>query len=467
LSSELHRTVSLVARGSIAEESGIQPGDVLLSIDGKPVVDRFDYRMRTAEDSLTILVRQADGAELEVEIEKDPDEDLGLEFEDALMDDCGSCRNDCVFCFIRQLPDGMRPTLYFRDDDLRMSFLSGNYVTLTNLDDRGLQRLIDLRLSPVNVSVHTTDPELRIRMMNNRFAGQVMDQLRRIVASGIRVNAQIVLCRGWNDGDAFDRTMRDLETLGGALGSISAVPVGLTRYREMKGLEPLQSYDRESAREILSRIDVWRRDFSVRRGSATVHAADELYLRAGLPIPDVEYYEDFPQLENGVGLVALFRKELEQGLGERRDRLAGTASFAAKSLDSTDTRRVVHVATGVDAAPFLKEAAARVAPFYGVDLQVHGVPNRFFGESVTVAGLVTGQDLVAALRQPLSVEKENREDIGLFIPSCMLKADEEVFLDGMTLPEIEEALGRRTLVVLPTGEGLLSALDAWTGKEAV
>jgi NifB/MoaA-like Fe-S oxidoreductase len=181
----------------------------------------------------------------------------------------------------------------------------------------------------------------------------------------------------------------------------------------------------------------------------------------------VEYYEDFPQLENGVGLVALFRKELEQGLGERWDRLAGVSSSADKSSGSPVTRRIVHVATGVDAAPFLKEAAARVAPFYGVELRVHGVPNRFFGESVTVAGLVTGQDLVAALRQPLSVEKENREDIGLFIPSCMLKADEEVFLDGMTLPEIEEALGRRTLVVLPTGEGLLSALDAWTGKEAV
>ena len=455
MSSEQHRTVSQVARGSIAEESGIQPGDVLLSIDGKPVVDRFDYRMRTAEECLTLLVRQADGEELEVQIEKDPDEDIGLEFEDALMDDCGSCRNDCIFCFIRQLPDGMRPTLYFRDDDLRMSFLSGNYVTLTNLDDRGLQRLIDLRLSPVNVSVHTTDPELRVRMMNNRFAGPVMDQLRRIVAAGIRVNAQIVLCRGWNDGEAFDRTMRDLETLGDALGSISAVPVGLTRYREEKGLEPLDPYDRDSAREILARIDAWRADFSARRGSATVHAADEFYLRAGLPIPDTAYYEDFPQLENGVGLVALFRQELSEGLAERRSRASGKQP------------RVVHVATGVDAAPFLREAAEAVAPHYGVELRVHGIANRFFGETVTVAGLVTGQDLVAALRPTLAAEKGNREDVGLFIPSCMLKADEDVFLDGMTLPEVEEALGRRAVVVLATGYGLLSALDAWTGKEAV
>ncbi len=456
MSSDAHRTVAQVAPGSIAEESGIQPDDVLVSIDGKPVLDRFDYRTRTAVEALTVLVRQADGEELEVEIEKDEDEDLGLAFDDALMDDCGSCRNDCVFCFIRQLPDGMRPTLYFRDDDLRMSFLSGNYVTLTNLDEAGMQRLIALRLSPINVSVHTTDPELRVRMMGNRFAGRIMEQLRRLVDAGIRVNAQIVLCRGWNDGEAFDRTMRDLDTLGAALGSVAAVPVGLTRYRDLKGLPGLLPYDRDSARETIARVDRWRTAFTESRGTATVHAADELYLRAGLPIPGEGYYEDYPQLENGVGLIALFRRELREGLAARRRR---------RSLPVAPLGAVVHIATGTDAAPFLEEAGRRAGPAYGVEFRVHPVANRFFGETVTVAGLVTGADLVATLRAPLAdagLKEGAGEAPHLLIPACMLKADEEVFLDGVTLQEAEATLGCRIAVAPPTGSGLLEALDALT-----
>jgi putative radical SAM enzyme (TIGR03279 family) len=462
LSSDTHRTVAQVAPGSIAEESGIQPGDVVLSIDGKPVLDRFDYRTRTDVASLVLRVRQADGLELEVEIEKDEDEDLGLAFDDALMDECGSCRNDCVFCFIRQLPDGMRPTLYFRDDDLRMSFLSGNYVTLTNLDEAGMQRLIDLHLSPVNVSVHTTDPALRVRMMGNRFAGRIMEQLARIVGAGIRVNAQIVLCRGWNDGEAFDRTMRDLDTLGDALGSIAAVPVGLTRYRDLKGLPDLLPYDRDAAREMIARVDRWRATFMARRGTATVHASDEMYLRADLPIPAEDYYEDYPQLENGVGIVALFRRELAEGIAKRRRR---------KAFRSAPMSRVVHVATGTDAAPFLAEAATKAGPLYGVELRVHPVANRFFGETVTVAGLVTGADLVETLRAPLAeaaaVAGDGEREAGadaprLLVPSCMLKADEAVFLDGATLPEVEAALRCRIAVALPTGAGLLEALDAMT-----
>ena len=462
LSAERHRTVASVVPGSIAEESGIRPGDVLLSIDGSAVLDRFDYRMRTSEASLRLLVRQADGEELLVEIEKDEDEDLGLEFDDPLMDDCGSCRNDCVFCFIRQLPDGMRSTLYFRDDDPRMSFLEGNYATLTNLDEAALQRLIDLRFSPVNVSVHTTDPELRTRMMGNPRAAAVMDQLRRITASGIRVNVQIVLCRGWNDGDAFDRTMRDLESLGEALGSISAVPVGLTRYRNEKGLEPLLPYDQVSARDILGRIDGWRAAFHARRGSKTVHAADELYLRAGLPIPEAPYYEDYPQLENGVGLVALFRTELESGLSTRRARRG-----VRRDGEKSPSVRIVHIATGTDAAPFLEEAARKVESWYDVEIRVHPVANRFFGETVTVAGLVTGQDLIGTLGSRLGPVRGDEEPPScLLVPACMLKADEDVFLDGTTLAEVEASLGRRTVVVAPTGAGLLAALDALTGARS-
>ena len=428
-----------VAPGSRAQRAGIAPGDLLLAINGTPVTDVLDYRFLETERRLSLALSR-NGVPYTAEVVKPQYDSLGLEFESYLMDRQRSCRNKCIFCFIDQLPKGMRPSLYFKDDDDRLSFLFGNYITLTNLDDREVDRILKLRISPINVSVHTMDPELRVRMMGNRFAGESLRYLTRLAEGGIRLNCQIVLCPGVNDGAALDRTLSELFRLGEGLLSVACVPVGVTRYRE--GLFPLEPFTPETAAAAVDQLERWGDRFLRERGSRTVFAADELYLMAGRDIPPVEFYEDFPQIENGVGMLRDLREEFDAAL----DELA-----AAGELEPPAPRKVT-VPTGECPAPFLETMLDGFREkCHNCVVDLVPVRNEFFGGGVNVTGLLTGRDLVGALRG---------RDLGdeVLIVSNMLKADEDIFLDDMTLAQLSEALGvpcRRTRY---TGEAILAAI---------
>ncbi|NTV90876.1 MAG: DUF512 domain-containing protein, partial [Clostridiales bacterium] len=306
--------INEVQRGSIAEEAGIEAGDILLTINGQTVEDVFDYRLLIAEEKLVVELEKKDGELWEIDVDKDEYEDLGLEFEDSLMDDAKSCSNKCVFCFIDQLPKGMRETMYFKDDDSRLSFLSGNYVTLTNMKDEDIDRIIRYRMSPINISVHTTNPELRIKMLGNRFAGDILDKVKKLSDAGITVNTQIVLCNGINDGSELDRTISDLASLYPGVFSTSIVPVGITKWRE--GLHELVPHDSGSAARVIDQVGKWQKKLLAEMGSRAVYLADEFYIMAGAELPSCDEYEDFPQIENGVGMVTLLQEEFNIRLEE-------------------------------------------------------------------------------------------------------------------------------------------------------
>lgn len=451
-----------VEPGSIAEELGICPGDRLVAVDGSPVRDVFAYRLAVLESSLTIEIEKADGEHVVYEIEKDEDETLGMEFADPLMDKSNHCHNKCIFCFIDQLPPGMRDTLYFKDDDMRLSFLTGNYITLTNMNDEELDRLIHYHLSPMNISVHTTDPELRKTMLKNPRSTRIMDQLEKIVAAGIELNCQIVLCPGVNDGPALDRTLSDLSRFGESIASIAVVPVGVTRYREQNGLFPLVPFDDLSAAVVISQVERWQAYFKEKMGRRIFYAADEFYLRSGLAVPPAEEYEDMAQLENGVGMLALFKEEIEDGLEQRRLEQAGETDepaygAAPRALYGELPEQVdeVHILTGTDAAGWISGFADALSDFYKIPLTVHPVVNRFFGETITVAGLLTGADLEDAARRLTS--KTTRRVI--LIPECMLRADEDIFLDDRTPADLAAAADMPVIVAMESGVGLLGALD--------
>lgn len=448
------RRISAVCENSIADELNIVPGDILYSIDGKEVRDVFDYRMRAAVESLTVTFLLCDGSFLEASIEKEEDEDIGLIFEESLLDTCTSCKNKCVFCFIDQLPKGLRKTLYFKDDDLRMSFLTGNYVTLTNLSDSEFERILSYRLSPMNVSVHATDPDVRVRMMKNPHAAELMDRLRRITEKGISLNCQIVLCPGYNDGVVLEKTLSDLASLDAHLLSIAVVPVGITRFREENGLPALRPFDKESAAAVLTTVARWQKIFKKTRGARIFFAADEFYLRAGALLPSVSAYEGFPQLENGVGMLADFISEMKRGLA-RRSRKNRT-----NSTNNEHKTPTVFVLTGVDAANTLNLFAEQVSLLYNVNLEVIPVINRFFGELITVSGLLTGGDLSLAVEEQ---QKSNSPE-AVMIADCMLKADEDIFLDDMTLEDFEKRIGVPVIVCQPTGNGFLAAMDTYTNR---
>ena len=308
----MEHVIRAVAPGSIAQELEIRPGDVLLSVNGQVPEDVFDYRYLINEEEVLVLIRKPDGEEWELEIEKEYEEDLGLEFENGLMDDYRSCRNKCIFCFIDQLPGGMRDTLYFKDDDSRLSFLQGNYLTLTNMSDRDLDRIIYYKLSPINISFQATNPELRCGMLNNRFAGDILKKAKKLKDAGIRMNGQIVLCKGVNDGEELERSIRDLTGFLPELESVSVVPVGLTRYRE--GLYPLTPFTKEDARRVLSCIHRWQRKLYEEYGTHFIHGGDEWYILAGEPVPGEDTYDGYLQLENGVGMVRLLEEEVLEAL---------------------------------------------------------------------------------------------------------------------------------------------------------
>ena len=428
-----------VRQGSIAAELGLEPGDALLSVNGNEIEDIFDYQYYTEDEDIVLLIRKADGEPWELEIEKDEDEDLGLEFESGLMDEYRSCRNKCLFCFIDQMPPGMRRTLYFKDDDSRLSFLQGNYVTLTNMSEQDIRRIIRYRLEPINISFHTTDPELRCRMLNNRFAGEALKKVDMLCQGGIEMNGQIVLCKGINDGEKLEASIRDLTGYLPLLKSVSVVPVGLTRFRD--GLCDLAPFTKEDAREVLSVIHRWQDEIFSRCGTHFIHAGDEWYLLAGEELPEADRYDGYLQLENGVGMLRLLMDEFAAGF---------------EKLSGDSRKRRVSIATGMLAAPCIRAMAEKIREKYpNVRAQVFPIRNDFFGERITVSGLVTGQDLIAQL---------SGQDLGeeLLIPCNMLKADEDIFLDDVSAKELSDALQVPAVIVKSSGQDLI---DAVLGKK--
>ena len=424
--------IKSVNKGSAAEKLGLRAGDTLLSADGNEINDMLDYQFYTSGPSLHLAVQR--GGKLEyLQAEKGDYEPFGCEFETYLIDKKHSCANHCMFCFIDQMPKGLRETLYFKDDDERLSFLFGNYITLTNLSEREAERIIKMHISPINISVHTTDPDLRVRMMANKNAGKVLAYLDRFAEAGIQMNFQLVLCRGVNDGAALEKTLEDLCALYPAAASIAAVPSGLTRYR--KGLYPLTAYDAQSSREVLDILERWGNHRKEQYGCRLVYPGDEWYLCAGRPIPPHAFYEDYPQLENGVGMWRLFQEEFFEELHAHRPRWP----VLPRRMD---------LVTGTLAAPLISQSVEALSRRYPqVRLAVHPVRNDFFGGNVSVTGLVTATDIVAQCKGKLKSRH-------LGIPEVMLRDEKDRFLDDWTIPRLEKALGVK-VHLLPCGGGAL------------
>lgn len=409
--------ISRVRPGSIADEVGLRPGDIVCSVNGLRVRDVLEFQFLTAADEVEIGVQKTSGEEWLLELEKDFDEDIGLEFEEAIFDRLRTCRNNCVFCFVHQMPGGMRPSLNLKDDDYRLSFLHGNFITLTNLNDDDWRRILTQRLSPIHVSVHATDPELRRVLIGRAEKIPVLDQLRRLSDSGITLHTQIVLCPGLNDGHQLDRTIGDLAGLP-EVHSVAVVPVGLTKFRDR--LYPLRPFDRPGASNLLDQIDFWQSRLRKTRKRYVVYAADEFYVLAGREVPPARFYEGYPQLENGVGLIRVFLDEWTKV----EQRLPQTVA---------PLRRVTLI-TGVSAAPTLRKVIGRLSQIPGLQVDLVTAENRFFGPTVTVAGLLTGADIVDSLRG---------RDLGdeVLIPGICLKEGDEVTLDGISPAEMARELG--------------------------
>ncbi|EOD01279.1 DUF512 domain-containing protein [Caldisalinibacter kiritimatiensis] len=413
-----------VLQNSIAEELGIEKGDILLAINGQEIKDIIDYKFLISDEYVEVTIEKQNGEVWDLEIEKGFDEELGIVFTNPLIDKAKSCRNKCIFCFIDQLPEGMRKTLYFKDDDSRLSFLQGNFITLTNMSDDEIDRIIKYRLSPINISVHTTDPELRIKMLNNKNAGKIFDILQRFNDASIEMNCQIVLVPGINDGENLDRTLKDLSKLYPNVASVAVVPVGVTQYRD--GLFELDTYNKQSSKLLLEKIKDYQQYYIKKFGSRFVYAADEFYVLADEDIPAYENYEGFPQLENGVGLMRLFWNQIEQAIDSIDDKISVNKEYV--------------IATGTLAYDFMVSVSqALISKFEGLKLKVVPIKNKFFGEKITVSGLVTGRDLLNQLK---GIEIKD----GVIIPKCMLKSDEDIFLDDVTVKELEKKLNTKIII---------------------
>ena len=423
-----------VEHRSHAERAGILPGDTLLCINGNEINDVLDYRFYLTERRVEITYLR-DGEEKLAVITKGEYSDIGLGFETPLMDKKRSCKNGCIFCFIDQNPAGMRESIYFKDDDSRLSFLHGNYITLTNLTDADVDRIVKMRFSPINVSIHTTNPDLRVKMMKNKRSGEVLDYLRRFYEAGLSMCGQIVLCRGINDGEELLRSMRDLSQYYDRMGSVSIVPAGLTKHRD--GLYPLTDFSPEEAAAVIDTVEAFATEHKAKTGSRMFFLADEFYLKAGRELPDADYYEGYPQLENGVGMIRSFDEDFALG---------------AEDAQVSDKPRTVSIATGVAAYPKMQEYATRVKKTRPqMQTKVYKIINHFFGESITVAGLLTGKDIL---------EQLSGEDLGevLYIPQNALRAGEETFLCGMTVGELSEKLGISVVPMSADGYELAVAL---------
>ena len=421
--------------GGIGEELGIGPGDKLLAINGNEIQDVFDYYYYEESEQLLLLIEKPDGEEWELGIEKDEDESLGIEFDQSLMDEYRSCRNKCMFCFIDQMPKGMRETLYFKDDDSRLSFLQGNYITLTNMSDHDVERIVKYRLEPINISFQTTNPELRCKMLHNRFAGEALKKVDILYRGQIEMNGQIVLCKGVNDGEELERTIRDLTGYLPYLKSVSIVPVGLTKYRD--GLYPLEPFTKEDAREVLSVIHRWQEKIYQEHGIHMIHAGDEWYVLAEEEVPEEERYDGYLQLENGVGMMRLLFNEVQEALS---------------AVTGDGRQREISLATGRLMYPYIGKILEEIRKkFPNITTHLYAIRNDFFGERITVSGLITGQDLTGQLKgQPLGER--------LLLPCNMLKIGEPVFLDDFTLEEVENSLQVKTDIVKSSGQDLLDAV---------
>ena len=427
--------VSLVQPGSIGDEMGIEPGDILLEINGHEILDVFDYHYYVDDENIVVLIEKPNGEQWELEIDKDEEEGLGLEFGQSLMDEYRSCRNKCMFCFIDQMPAGMRDTLYFKDDDSRLSFLQGNYITLTNMSDHDVERIVKYHLEPINISFQTTNPALRCKMLHNRFAGDALKKVDILYRGGIEMNGQIVLCKGVNDKEELERTIRDLTGYLPFLKSVSVVPVGLSKFRD--GLYPLEPFTKEDAKEVLQLIGRWQDKIYEEYGIHFIHAGDEWYILAEEEVPEEGSYDGYLQLENGVGMLRLLKDEFEEGI---------------VALMGDGRVREISLATGKLAYPYLKKMVDRLEEkFPNIKVHLYDIRNDFFGENITVSGLITGQDLMTQLQ---------RKKLGevLLIPCNMLKTDEDIFLDDFTVREVESALQVPVDIVKSSGQDLIDAI---------
>lgn len=419
--------ISEVFPGGIGEELELEPGDILLSINGQQVEDVFDYRYLINDEYVELLIQKKNGEEWELEVEKEFEEDLGVEFENSLMDEYRSCCNHCIFCFIDQMPPNMRETLYFKDDDSRLSFLQGNYVTLTNMSDYDLERIIRFHLSPINVSFQTMNPQLRCKMLHNRFAGDALKKVDRLYEGGITMNGQIVLCKGVNDKEELEFSLTKLAEYAPVLQSVSIVPVGLSRFRD--GLYPLEPFTKEEAGELIDQVEHWQKIMMEKHGMHFVHASDEWYILAERELPEEERYDGYLQLENGVGMLRLLETEVSQCL---------------EQYEGDDREINGTIATGKLAAPFIEKYVSMIQKkFPNIHMEVYSVVNQFFGENITVSGLVTGTDLKEQLAGRNLGEK-------LLLPCNMLRSGEDVFLDDLTVEDLSRAL--KTEIVI-TDEG--------------
>ena len=427
--------ITYVEKGSRADAAGIKALDNLISINGREICDVLDYRFFLAERSVTLKIGR-ENEEFEVTIKKQQYDDIGLDFETPLMDKKHSCENKCVFCFIDQLPRGMRKTLYFKDDDSRLSFLHGNYITLTNLHDKDIDRIIEMHISPVNISVHTTNPELRVKMMHNKRAGEVLSYMKKLADAGISLCGQIVLCKGINDGQELDRSMRDLSELFPAMQSVSIVPAGLTRFREK--LYPLEGFTKEDSAAVIEQVDRFAKEFEEKNGSRMFFCSDEFYLKAELPLPSESYYEGYPQIENGVGMITSLMTEFKDEL-----------EYLDEYLKGYKAPRHISIATGVAAYDTIKAMATDLeARIEGLQVNVYKIINNFFGETITVSGLLTGKDISEQL------QGKELGDLLLF-PSNALRADGDLFLDDMSPEELSEKLGVPVSPSRDSGEGFI------------
>lgn len=433
--------ISSVEAGSRAAGAGILANDVLISLNGNEIEDVLDYRFYLAERRVLVKVDR-NGKSLDFLITKGEYDDIGLEFETPLMDKKHSCKNKCIFCFIDQNPEGLRDTLYFKDDDSRLSFIHGNYITLTNMTDKDVDRIIKMRFSPINISIHTTNPALRVHMMKNKRAGDVLRYLKAFRDAGLTICGQIVLCRGVNDGEELRRSLTDLLEYYPSLSSVSVVPAGLTKYRDK--LYPLTDFTPDEASEVIDLIDEFAVEHKKKHGERLFYAADEFYLKAGRDLPDTEYYDDYPQIENGVGMLRSFLDETDMAVSD-----------AAELSDAEAVDRVVSIATGVSAYPYICSVCAdleKICP--NLKINVYKIINNFFGESITVSGLLTGKDIYLQLK-----DKELGE--ALFIPSNSLRSGEELFLCGMTVSELSDKL---SVNVIPSGTDGYELVEALLGK---
>ncbi len=427
-----------VLAGSPARKAGVKSGDILVSLNGNEIMDVLDYRFYQNDTKITLAFLNAKGKTVTKTVKKRETEELGLEFETYLMDKQRSCKNKCIFCFIDQLPKDMRETLYFKDDDSRLSFLFGNYITLTNITEHEIERIIKMHISPINISVHTTSPELRVRMMKNKNAGDVLKIIDRLNEAGIDMNCQLVLCPHINDGNELERSLDDLISKE-HIKCIAAVPVGLTKHRE--GLESLEPYCKDTAADVLDIIDKANEICIEKYGERRAFGADEFYLKAERQIPEAEYYGDFLQLENGVGLWSLFKSEAQDALD---------------NCDITPRARKISVATGTAAYPLIKELSDKINEKYpSVEIGVHKIENDFFGHLITVAGLITGNDIINQLKG---------KDLGthLYIPSSMLRHENDKFLDDVTVDDLVTALD---VTLVPVNNDGYEFVEKLLGKE--